>query len=431
MQSVGGALAGVRVIELAHIMAGPVCGLMLADMGADVVKVERLPGGDGTRGFVPPDLEGESAAFMMLNRGKRGVALDLRTPEGIDVVKRLLADADVVIENFRVGTMERMGLGWELLHTMNPRLVYCQITGFGRTGPLAQQGGFDLIAQGYSGLMSVTGEGPGRGPVKVGAPVTDITAGILAAYGVVAALFERERTGRGQRVDTSLFEAGITHTYWQSSIALATGMSPGPMGSAHPLSAPYQAFETADGFINVGASNDGTWTRLIRALDATGLAEDDRFDSNANRMTHLSALLEALRPIFRRRTSREWLDRLVAEGVPAGPIASVGEMLEHPQTIARDMVVETTHATAGRVRAIGNPLKMSGSTAGGGESGGKGSKARRAEGSAAGVEGSATEGGGRPAPLLGEHTRSVLAEAGLAEAEVDAMLSAGIARQAV
>ncbi|MGB1657097.1 MAG: CaiB/BaiF CoA transferase family protein, partial [Longimicrobiales bacterium] len=193
----GGPLAGLRVVELAHIMAGPVCGLMLSDMGAEVIKVERLPGGDGTRGFVPPDLAGESAAFMMLNRGKRSVALDLRAPEGVEIVRRLLADADVVIENFRVGTMERIGLGWEDLHGLNPRLVYCQITGFGRTGPMAEQGGFDLIAQGYSGLMSVTGERHGREPVKVGAPITDITAGILAAYGVVSALFARERSGEG------------------------------------------------------------------------------------------------------------------------------------------------------------------------------------------------------------------------------------------
>ena len=184
-------LSGIRVIELAHIMAGPVCGLMLGDMGADVVKVERLPGGDGSRAFLPPDVRGESAAFMMLNRGKRGLALDLRSEEGRTLVRRLVSGADVIIENFRTGTMERMGLGFEALSTLNPRLVYCQITGYGRTGPLSHQGGFDLIAQGYSGLMSVTGEAPGRAPVKVGAPVTDITAGILAAFGVASALFER------------------------------------------------------------------------------------------------------------------------------------------------------------------------------------------------------------------------------------------------
>lgn len=397
-EGMDGPLSGIRVVELAHIMAGPVCGLMLADMGADVVKVERLPGGDGTRGFVPPDVDGESAAFMMLNRGKRGVAVDFRSQGGLSVVRRLLDHADVVIENFRVGTMEVMGLGWETLLRETPRLVYCQITGFGRTGPLAEQGGFDLIAQGYSGLMSVTGEGPGREPVKIGAPVTDITAGILAAFGVTAALFERERTGSGRRVDTSLLEAGITQTYWQSAIALASGSSPGPLGSAHPLSAPYQAFRTADGWINVGASNQPTWAALTRAIEAPHLAADARFTTNASRMRHLPELIEELTSIFATRSSDEWLASLTRGGVPAGPIASVGEMLEHPQTVARDMVVEVEHTRLGRVRSIGSPVKLSD----------YGAKLLR-----------------RGAPLLGEHTREVLAEAGYATEQVDGLVAEG------
>jgi crotonobetainyl-CoA:carnitine CoA-transferase CaiB-like acyl-CoA transferase len=394
-------LRDVRVVELAHIMAGPVCGLMLADMGADVIKVERLPKGDGTRGFAPPSLDGESAAFMMLNRGKRGIALDLRSRDGVEVVRRLLADADVVVENFRVGTMERMGLGWETLRELNPRLVYCQITGFGRTGPMSAQGGFDLIAQGYSGLMSVTGEGPGREPVKVGAPVTDITAGILAAFGVSAALFERERTGRGSLVDTSLLEAGITQTYWQSAIALASGVSPGALGSAHPLAAPYQAFRTADGWINVGASNQATWVALTRALGTPELADDARFVSNSGRMHNLDVLVDVLARRFEGHTTDHWLATLAAEGVPAGPIASVGEMLEHPQTVAREMVVEVPHARLGRVRSIGRPVKVDG----------------------AGIA-------ARAAPLLGEHTGEVLREAGFADDEVLRMLVEGVALEA-
>jgi crotonobetainyl-CoA:carnitine CoA-transferase CaiB-like acyl-CoA transferase len=380
-------------------MAGPVCGLMLADMGADVVKVERLPHGDGTRGFTPPDLQGESAAFMMLNRGKRGVAVDMRSAEGLDVVRSLLDEADVVIENFRVGTMEGMGLGWDALHERNRRLVYCQITGFGRTGPMARQGGFDLIAQGYAGLMSVTGEGPGREPVKVGAPVTDITAGILAAFGVVSALFQRERTGVGQLVDTSLLEAGITQTYWQGAIALASGVSPGPMGSAHPLAAPYQAFHTSDGWINVGASNQATWHGLTRAVDTPELAEDERFSTNAGRMENLAELVDLLSGRFATRSSDVWLALLAKEGVPAGPIASVGEMLDHPQTLARGMVVETDHRVAGRVRSIGSAVKMS---------------ARAA----------ATD-GGRPAPLFGEHTREILSSAGYTSEQVQELLTSG------
>jgi crotonobetainyl-CoA:carnitine CoA-transferase CaiB-like acyl-CoA transferase len=413
-----GPLAGTRVLELAHVMAGPVCGLMLADLGSDVVKVERLPGGDGSRAFVPPELQGESAAFMMLNRGKRGVALDLRRPEGLDVVRRLAATADVLIENFRVGTMERMGLGWTTLSQANPRLVYCQITGFGRTGPLAETGGFDLIAQGYAGLMSVTGEGPGRDPVKVGAPVTDITAGILAAMGVVAALYERERTGRGQLVDTSLFEAGITQTYWQSAIALATGLSPGPMGTAHPLSAPYQAFRTADGWLNVGASNAATWTRLTEAIERPELRADPRFAENADRMAHLGELCEVLRPLFEARETGEWLTVMGAAGVPAGPVASIGEMLEHPQTLAREMVVEVRHARLGAVRSLGCPVKLSGSAA--------------PDPAILGLERHPARPPrpplpGRGAPALGEHTREVLEEMGLVPEEIRALIGEGVA----
>lgn len=410
-----GPLDGIRVVEFAHIMAGPVCGLMLADMGADVIKVERLPGGDGTRGFVPPDVDGESAAFMMLNRGKRGVALDLRSEEGRSAARRLVAGADVVLENFRVGTMERMGLGWDVLHESNPRLVYGQITGFGRTGPLASQGGFDLIAQGYSGLQSVTGEGPGRPPVKVGAPVTDITAGILMAFGIVSALFARERTGRGQRVDTSLLEAGITQTFWQSAIALASGVSPGPLGSAHPLSAPYQAFRTSDGYINVGASNESTWRRLTGALEAPALAEDERFATNAARLTNLDVLVAELEPLFLAKPSDVWLEVLAGAGVPAGPIASVGEMLEHPQTLAREMVVEAEHTRLGTVRSLGTPLKMSG---GGVRDVTERDRVARDEGQ----PDAATR---RGAPMLGEHTRVTLAEAGLSPSEIDALVAGG------
>ena len=218
-----GPLQGLTVIELAHIMAGPVCGRMLADMGADVIKVERVPEGDAARGFAPPLIDGESAAFMMMNRNKRGIAVNLKAEAGKDIVERLLKDADIVIENYRKGTMERLGLGYEKLRDMNPGLIYCEISGFGRTGPYADLGGFDLVAQGYSGLMSITGEGADQPPVKCGPPVTDITAGVLATMGVLAAYVERLKTGRGQRVDTSLFEAGITQTFWQSAIALATG----------------------------------------------------------------------------------------------------------------------------------------------------------------------------------------------------------------
>jgi crotonobetainyl-CoA:carnitine CoA-transferase CaiB-like acyl-CoA transferase len=392
-----GPLQGCRVVELAHIMAGPVCGLMLADMGAEVIKVEKLTG-DDTRRMLPPDVKGESAAFMMMNRNKRGIALDLKQPEGREALLRLLDRADVVIENYRKGTMEKLGLGYETLAARNPGLIYCEVSGFGRTGPYAERGGFDLIAQGMSGLMSITGEGPGRPPVKVGAPVTDITAGILAAMGVSAAYAHRLQTGQGQRVDTSLFEAGIVHSYWQSAIAFATGVSPGAMGSAHPLNAPYQAFRTADGWINIGAANQRNWERLVVLLCRPELGEDPRFVTNDKRMANRPALEAALNAVFETRPTADWLAVLEEGGFPAGPVLSIGEMHEDPQALAREMIVETDHPKAGKVKTLGLPVKFS-----------------------------ATPGGiTRPAPLLGQHSRAILAEIGYNEQQIEQMAAQGV-----
>jgi crotonobetainyl-CoA:carnitine CoA-transferase CaiB-like acyl-CoA transferase len=388
----------MKVIELAHVMAGPVCGLMLADMGADVIKVEK-PSGDDTRRAVPPEIGGESASYMMVNRNKRGVVLNLKDPRAVVVLKKMLATADVVLENYRKGTMERLGLGYEELRRANPALIYAEISGFGRTGPYAERGGFDLIAQGMSGLMSITGEGPGRPPVKVGPPVSDITAGILLAMGISAAYARRLQTGEGQKVDTSLFEAAITHTYWQSAIALATGTSPGPMGSAHPLNAPYQAFQTADGWINIGAANQTNWERLVQLIGAPELNEDPRFSVNTGRMANLEALTEILNAVFRQKSTGEWLELLEDGGFPAGPVLSISEMHADPQTRARDMVVATDHPVAGRVETLGLPVKFD-----------------------------RTPGGIRcAAPTLGQHTREVLAEYGYDAGEIEAFLAAGVA----
>jgi crotonobetainyl-CoA:carnitine CoA-transferase CaiB-like acyl-CoA transferase len=392
-----GPLTGLKVIDLSHVMAGPTCAMLLADLGADVVKVEKIPGGDDARRMAPPTIAGESAAFLIMNRNKRGIALNLKTEAGRTVLSRLLQGADVLIENYRPGTMERMGFGYEALHASNPRLIYCSISGFGRTGPYANRGGFDLVAQAMSGLMSITGEGPGCPPVKLGAPVTDITAGILACVGILAALHSRASSGQGQMVDTSLFEAGIIHTYWQSAIALATGKAPGPMGTGHPLNAPYQAFPVADGWITVGAANQGNWLRLLQALEAPELGDDPRFANNAERMRNLPALNAALTPLFKHRSSAEWLRRLEQAGVPAGPVLDVNQMHADPQTLAREMIVETTHPTAGRVKAIGLPIKFS-DTPGG---------VRRA------------------APILGQHTREVLRDHGFSDTQIDQMAALG------
>ena len=393
-----GPLKGLKVIDLSHIMAGPACSMLLADMGADVIKVERLPDGDDSRRMVPPTIADESAAFLIMNRNKRGIALDLRAEAGRNVLSRLLKSADVLIENFRRGSMEQMGFGYDAVHALNPKLIYCSISGFGRTGPYADRGGFDLVAQGMSGLMSITGEGPGHPPVKMGAPVTDITAGILACVGILAALHSRESTGQGQMVDTSLFEAGIVHTYWHSAMCFATGRAPGPMGTAHPLNAPYQAFPTSDGWITVGAANQGNWLRLVEALGATELQNDPRFLTNADRMRNLEALTSTLTPLFKGRSSAEWLRRLEQAGVPAGPVLEIGQMHADPQALAREMVVETAHPIAGDVRAIGLPIKFS-DTPGGVR---------------------------RPAPLFGEHTRGILRENGFSDKEIDQLLAQGV-----
>ena len=272
-----GPLAGLKVIDLTHVMAGPTCTMMLADMGADVIKIERNPGGDDTRRSVPPKIRGESAAFMMMNRNKRGLVLDLKTEGGAEVLRRLAVKADVLVENFGPGVMERLGFGYENLKQANPGLIYCSLSGFGRTGPYKDRRGFDLVAQAMSGIMSVTGDGPDSPPAKCAPPLSDITAGIIAAMGVLAAYAHRLKTGKGQWLETSLFEAALVQTYWQSAIALATGVAPRAMGSAHPLNAPYQAFEAADGWIVIGGANQRNWLKIVDALGAPELASDPRF----------------------------------------------------------------------------------------------------------------------------------------------------------
>ncbi len=301
-----GPLAGMRVLELAQIMAGPTCGALLADLGADVIKVEKLPGGDDARGYREPRVNGVSAPFLMLNRNKRGLALDLKRPEGRAILLRLVRHADVLIENYRRGTMEKLGLGYDVLAVENPALIYCAITGYGRDGPYADKGGFDLIAQAFAGLMAITGE-PGRPPAKTGNPVSDINAGILAAVGILAAWAHRLRTGRGQIVDTSLMEAALQQTYWHAASYFATGESPGPLGSAHILTAPYQAFTASDGWIVIGGANQANWERIADVLGHPEWRDDPRFATNTARMENLPALVAAMNAVLVRKSRAEWL----------------------------------------------------------------------------------------------------------------------------
>ena len=387
-----GPLAGLKVVDLTHVMAGPTCTLMLADMGAEVIKVEKVPGGDDSRRSVPPKVGDEAASFLMMNRNKRGMAIDLKTEGGKRILRRLIASADVFVENFAPGSLERLGFGYEDLKKDHPGLIYCSLSGFGRTGPYKNRRGFDLVAQAMSGIMSFTGTGPDDPPLKSGAPLSDITCGILAAMGIVAAYVHRLKTGEGQWVETSLFEAALVQTYWQSAIALATGEAPRAMGSAHPLNAPYQAFATSDGWIVVGGANQTNWLRVLDAIGAPELAEDRRFKDNPARMAHLADLEEELAERFRTESSRYWLEALEEKGVPCGPVNDMLQALSDPQTAAREMLVEVAHSTLGPVKTLGLPVKFS-MTPGKVQTG---------------------------APLFGEHTRAILAEHGFSRDDIAA-----------
>jgi crotonobetainyl-CoA:carnitine CoA-transferase CaiB-like acyl-CoA transferase len=395
-----GPLAGVRVLECAQIMAGPTCGALLADLGADVIKVEKIPGGDDARLYREPRIAGVSAPFLVMNRNKRGIALDLRHPDGRDALLRLVDDADVLVENYRPGTMDRLGVGWDVLHARNPALIYCAISGYGLTGPLGGGGGFDLVAQAFAGLMSITGE-PGRPPAKVGSSVADLNAGLLAANGILAAYVHRLKTGEGQRVDTSLMEAALHQTGWHASVWFATGASPGPLGSGHVLAAPYQAFQARDGWLVIGGANQANWERICDVVGRPQWKTDPRYLDNAARMNHLEALVEDLQSVLATRDAADWLAAFERAGVPAGPVHSIGEALSHPQTLARGMVVELEHPVAGTTQALGPPVKLSATPA------------------------EVT----RHAPSLGEHTREVLLERGWTAAEVDALIASGAALQ--
>ena len=389
-----GPLAGVRVLELAQIMAGPTCGLMLADMGADVIKIEKLPKGDDSRGYQDPQINGVSAPFLILNRNKRGMGLDLKNPKGADVLKRMVAKADVLTENYRRGTMEKLGVGYDVLKTVNPGLIYAVVSGYGRTGPLADKGGFDLIAQGFGGLMSITGH-PGGPPAKTGNPVSDINAGILSCLGVLAALIERGKSGRGQIVDTSLMEAAMQQTYWQAAMFFATGVSAGPGGSAHPLTAPYQAFKTANGYLNIGGANQANWERVAETLGHPEWKTDPRFENNTIRLANREVLERLIEAELIHKTTAEWIAVFDKTGVPAGPVHTIEEALTHPQALAREMVVESVHPQAGLVKGVGFPVKFS-------------VQPRTAA---------------TPAPGLGQHTVQVLREFGFRDDEITDLVS--------
>lgn len=387
-------LHGLRVVDVTQVMAGPYCAMLLCDMGADVIKVEP-PAGDSSRRMAGAQGR-DSAAFNAVNRGKRGIVVDLKTDAGREVVARLAEAADILIENYRPGVMTKLGLDYATLAAKNPRLIYASISGYGQTGPAAGKGGFDLVAQGVSGLMSVTGE-PDRPPAKVGVPLTDLGAGLFAVCGILAALRHVERTGIGQQVDTALVDAGVALSVWEATELFSTGKVPGPLGSAHRMSAPYQAIRCADGYITLGAANDRIFTRLARLLGHPEWLDDERFSVDGVRVANRDALAAAIESVTADRPRVYWLAHFEANDIPCGPINTYREVMDDPQVRAREMVVETEHPTLGTLHTLGTPIKL----------------------------GATPLQPGRPAPLLGQHTDEVLAEAGYSQEGIAALRACG------
>jgi formyl-CoA transferase len=390
-------LDGITVLDATQVMAGPYCGMLLADMGAHVIKVEP-PAGDSARAMAGARGT-DSPAFNAVNRGKLGVVLDFDQPEGRAVFERLSRQADIVIENFRPGVMARFGLDYDTLSREHARLIYASISGHGQTGPWASKGGFDLIAQGLSGLMSVTGH-PGEAPAKVGVPITDLGAGLFALVGILGALHHRSQTGRGQHVDTSLVEAGLALSVWEATHYFTTGQVPGPIGSAHRLTAPYQAFRCADGYITIGGANDRNFVKIARVLGHPEWLDDPRFSTNHERVQHQAQLAALVEAVTRAQPRAFWIEQLEKAGVPCGPILDYEDALTTPQAIAREMTLDVDHPTLGRLRALGTPIKMSATPL---------NPRRRG-------------------PLLGEHTDAVLTAAGFSNDEIERLRATGAVR---
>ena len=390
------ALAGIKVVDLTRTLAGPFCTMMLGDMGADVIKVEEPSLGDETRSWTP-FWNGQSTQFLAFNRNKRSLTLNLKDKRAVEICLKLASQADVMIESFRAGTADRMGIGYEAVKAINPRIVYCCISGFGRTGPMAERPGYDLIIQGYGGLMSTTG-GPDGEPVRTGYSLVDLFAGMMAYGSIMTALYARDRTGVGQLVEASLLEGQIATMSYHALGYLATGRVPRPMGSAHPSLVPYQAFPSLDGFFIVGCGNDGLWRRLCPSIGLDELTDDPKYRNNTDRVQHREELVSILSGHFRTRTTAEWLEIIGEAGVPCGPINRVSDLVSDPQVVARDMMVSIPHPQVPDLKAPGSPLKLADMPA----------SVRR-----------------HP-PLLGEHSQEVVSELGYSVEEIDRLKEEGV-----
>jgi formyl-CoA transferase/CoA:oxalate CoA-transferase len=394
-----GPLAGITVLDFTRVLSGPYCTMILGDLGARVIKLEHPGRGDDTRRWGPPFLGDESAYFLSVNRNKESVAVDFKTPGGRELVGRLLAQTDIVVENFRPGTLDGVGLDAATVRAAHPRIIYCSISGFGQTGPRRDEPGYDAVMQAEGGLMSITGAADGP-PYRLGVAIVDIVSGMFAAQGVLAALVARQRTGQGQVVDLGMLDATTALLTYQAGNYFATGSAPGRLGNRHPTIAPYETFATADGDLALAVGNDGLWQRFCQAAGLADLAADPRFASNAGRLENYPALKPRLDAAFASRTRADWTTRLLAAGVPCGAVRTVEEVFADPQTTARQMVARVPHATLGEVSVTGVPVKLSD------------------------TPGSVRLG----PPVLGQHTGSVLDELGYDRAAIDALASTGAVR---
>jgi crotonobetainyl-CoA:carnitine CoA-transferase CaiB-like acyl-CoA transferase len=389
-------LSGITVVDLTRVLAGPYCTMLLGDMGAEVIKIERPDGGDDTRGFGPPYLNGESAMFLAINRNKKSLTLNLKHSEAKRILTKLIERADVLVENFRPGTMTNLGFDYEAVSKVNPRIIYCSISGFGQTGPYANRGGYDTIAQAMSGIMSATGH-PDMPPAKAGVPIADIGTGMFAAFGIVCAYIARQHTGEGQLVDTSLLDTSIALSLVESATFLAGGELPSPLGSTHRRNAPHGAFRVKDGYIAVAADSAHFWKRFCHTLGLETLVDDPRFKTNADRVANKHLLQEIIEHITTTRDGPYWLEKLEAAEIPCGAVNSYAEVFQDPHVLARQMLTEINHPVAGRVKLTGLNVKLT-----------------------------KTPGALRlPAPTLGQHTCEVLRTLGYQDEEIDQLQAAG------